>query len=239
MSRLALILLVSTVGLAAAPVAAGEILVDRIVAVVDEDPIYLSDIRRVLALGRVAVADGESDRGLERRVLDGLIDQRLRFHEVERYDFGALETAEIDRQLAEVRRHHPDAAAFAAYLAGLGLTEAGLRQLLERQLRVLAYIEQRLGPRVFVDPEDVRAYYDGELRRKAAREGLGLPPFGEIRDQIRDLLREIRLNREIDAWTEELRREAEIVDHLERLPRELPPVVERLEMEEGAEREEP
>ncbi len=229
--------------------AAGETLVDRIVAVVDEDPIFLSDIRRVVGLGLVAGMPGDSERELHRRVLDGLIDHRLGCHEVERYDFGTLPAGEIDRQLEEIQSRFPDPATppggpggkspppggpggkspFDRHLAELGFSEEGLRQLLERQLRVLVYVEQRLGPRIFVDPEDIRSYYGGELARKAAAEGVELPPLEEIRGEIRALLREIRLNEEIEAWTEELRLAAEILDHLDRSERELPPVVRRFE----------
>ena len=213
----------------AAPLAAEETLVDRIVAVVDDDPIYLSDVRRVVGLGLVAAAPGESEHQLQRRVLDGLIDQRLRFHEVERYDFPQLPAAEIERQLEEVRGRFPDPEAFGRHLDELGLTEQGLRRLLARQLRILAYVEERLGPRVFVDREEVRAYYEGELARKAEAEGVELPPLDDVRGEIRSLLREIRLNEEIEAWTEELRLKAEIRDHLDRSKEELPPLVRRFE----------
>ena len=40
------------------------------------------------------------------------------------------------------------------------------------------------------------------------------------------MLREQRLNEEIERWTGELRREADVVDYLEREPRPLPPLVE-------------
>ncbi len=239
MRAFAVCALLGSLWLPAPPPVVAETLVDRIVAVVDEDPIFLSDIRRVVGLGLVAGLPGESDRELHRRALDGLIDQRLRFREVERYDFGNLSVGEIDRRLEEIRGRFPDPATppgrsggestFDRHLAELGMSEEGLRQLLERQLRVLVYIEERLGPRVFVDLEDVRAYYGGELARKAASEGVELPPVEEIDDEIRALLREIRLNEEIETWTEELRLEAEILDHLDRSERELPPVVRRLE----------
>lgn len=216
-------------GLLWAGAAARETLVDRIVAVVDEDPIFLSDVRRAIGLGLVSAAQGESERYLQRRVLDSLIEQRLRYHAVERYGSGPLPVVELDRQLGQVRADYPDAAAFEARLARLGMTEEDLRHLLARQLRVLGYVEDRLGPRVFVDLEDVRAYYEGELAAKAASDGMPLPPLEDLRDEIRALLREMRLNEEIAEWTEKLRLEARIVDLFDRTAEELPPVVRRFE----------
>lgn len=215
----------------AAAAAAGEELVDRIVAVVDDDPIFLSDVERIIALGLAEAAAGEEPRAFRRRVLDDLIDQRLRLHEVERYDVSQVSVAEVDRQVERIRERAGGADALAAELRRLGLDEEGLRHLLTRQLRVLAYIDERIGPRVFVDLDDIRAYYETALAAEMARQGLPLPPLAEVREAIRRLLRERRLNEEIEAWTEELRRAADVVDHFDRASRDLPPLVRRIESE--------
>lgn len=217
--------------LATAPAASQETLVDRVVAAVDGDPILLSDIRRVLELGLAEARPGESEEELQRRVLDGLIEQRLRFHEVERYDPGALPVDLLERRLDEIRAGFPDRSAFERHLVELGIAEEELRHLLARQLRILLYLEERLAPRVFVHPEDVRAYYEEELVPRMVAEGGTAPPLGEVREEIRALLRQERLNREIEAWSEELRRQAEVFDFLERPEREPPPVVRRLEID--------
>jgi hypothetical protein len=207
------------------PVAGPMTLVDRVVAVVDEDPIFLSDVERIIGLGLAEPAAGETAGELRRRVLDQLVDQRLRFHEVERYDFGPLPLEQVEARLAEIRARFPEPPSFEARLAELGLSEAGLRYLLTRQLRVLVYIDERLRPRVFVDPEDVREYYEGVLKPRAAAAGVELPPLDDMRQEIRQILRDVRLNEQIEIWTEELRLEAEIVDHLDRPQEPLPPVV--------------
>ncbi len=207
----------------------GEILVDRLVAVVDDDPILLSDIRRLVGLGLVEDVSGEGEAELQRRVLDRLIDQRLRLREIERHDFAPLPPDEIERQLERIRSDFQGPDELQRHLEGLGLEEEGLRLLLARQLRVLVYIERRLSPRIFVTLEDIRTYYDGVLAPEMARRGQNAPPLEEVRDQIHDLLHEEQLNREIETWTEELRRDADIADYLDRADTELPPVIERIE----------
>ncbi|HEX9736094.1 MAG TPA: hypothetical protein VGG06_29380 [Thermoanaerobaculia bacterium] len=215
----------------AAAAAAGEELVDRVVAVVDDDPIFHSDVERLIALGLVEAAPGEDPRALRRRVLDDLIDERLRLREVERFEAAQVSLADVDRQVALIRERYGGEDRLAAELRRLGLDEEGLRHLLTRQLRVLAYVDARISPRVFVDLDDVRAYYETELTAEMARQGLPLPPLAEVREAIRRLLRERRLNEEIEAWTEELRLAADVVDHFERPSRDLPPVVQRIEDE--------
>ncbi len=202
---------------------------DRLVAVVDGDPILLSGVGRVIGLGLVEQVSGENRSQLERRVLDALIDQRLRLHEIERHNFAPLPPDEIDRQLERIRADFANPGELSMQLGALGLDQAGLRLLVTRQLRVLVYVEQRLGPRVFVKLEDIRAYYDGVLVAEMAAQGLEPPPLEEVRDQIRDLLHERQLNREIEAWTEELRLAADVADNFHRAQAELPPVIQRIE----------
>jgi hypothetical protein len=56
------------------------------------------------------------------------------------------------------------------------------------------------------------------------REGANLPPLDDVREQIRAVLREQRLLEEIERWTADLRRHADVIDHFEARHRELPPV---------------
>jgi hypothetical protein len=200
-------------------------LVDRVVAVVDEDPILLSDLERAIGLGLVPRQAGESDVAIERRALDALVEQKLRLHEIARFGVEDAPLDEVDRQLERLRAGFPDEAAWQAELARLGLAESGVRQILARQLSVLGYVEQRLGPRVYVSVEEIRRYYDDELVPKLRAAGDPVPPVEEIRESIRAVLREERLNREIDRWTSELRRQADVIDLLDADERPLPPVV--------------
>ncbi len=205
------------------------VLEDRLVAVVDDDPILLSDVERTIGLGLFEQVPGESRSQLERRVLDALIDQRLRLHEIERHNFAPLPPDEIDRQLERIRAGFETPDELSEQLVALGLNMEGLRLLVARQLRVLVYVEQRLAPRVFVRLEDINTYYENVLATEMATQGLEPPPLEEVRDQIRELLHEQQLNQEIEAWTEELRLAADIDDYLDRVETELPPVVQRIE----------
>ena len=199
-------------------------LVDRVVAVVDEDPILLSEVERVVALGLHGHPAGESEAATRRRVLDGLIEQRLRLHEIGRFGFEDAPLDQVDRQLAQLRARFGDEAAYRAELARLGLGEAEVRQLLARQLSILEYVEERLGPRVFVGLEEIRRYFDEELVPELTRRGEPVPEIENVREQIRAILRERALDQEIARWTEELRKNADVVDLLDADPRPLPPV---------------
>ncbi len=201
---------------------------DRIVAVIDEDPIFLSDIRLAIALERFRSRPEDTGREKERWVLERLIEERLRQHEVDRHQLGPLDPELVEGQVAELRSRFADPEAMALALGRQGLDEEGLRHQIQRQLRVLRYVEERLSPRIFVDLSDIEVFYNQELTPQLAAEDIPLPPLEEVREEIRGLLRERRLNGEIERWTEELRAAADIEELYDRPPRELPPVVRRL-----------
>lgn len=210
-----------------------ELLLDRVVAVVDEDPILLSDLERAISLGLVERRATESDGAFRRRALDELVAQRLRRHELDRFGFESLPVEQIERQLASVRARFASDAELDAELARLGLDRDGLRQLLAAQLATLVFVEERLGPRIFVGSEEIRRYYDDTLLPELARAGAPVPPIEQVREQIRDVLTAAKMNEEIGRWTEELRREADVIDLLDGPQRPLPPLVERLPRRPG------
>lgn len=223
------LLSLALLALAAAPAAAaGEstTVVDRVVTVVDEDPILASDLERAIRLGLIERESGESDAALARRALDRLIADRLRQHEVGRFGYEEVPVEEVDAQVARLVARFASREEFAAELARLALDDGSLRQLLARQLAALAFVEERLGPRVFVGVDEIRRYYDEQLVPGLAASGQAAPPLDEVRESIRAVLREKRLNEEIERWTEELRREADVVDLLDAPVRPLPPVVQ-------------
>jgi hypothetical protein len=212
---------------------AGLELKDRILAVVDEDPVLASDVERVITLGLAeplpTTEEGgeESAEAFRRRVLEGLIEQRLRFHAVELFGFEEMPFEEVDLEVAKLEQRHGGAEGLERRLKEVGLSKDGLRQLLLRQLMVLTYIEERLGPRIFIRQEDIQAYYQDQLRPQLEAAGTPLPPLDQVRESIRRVLREKRLNDEIRQWTQELREAAEVKVMVSAPPEDLPPVVDR------------
>ncbi len=217
-------------GAAVGPVAR---LLDRVVAVVDEDPILASDLERVIGLGLVTARAGESADSLRRRVLDQLIEQRLRSHEIDRSGFVEVPVEEIELQIGEIRARFPDEAAFSLRLTELGMTRATLAQLVARQIAVLVYIDERLGPRVFVSLDDIRDYYLATLTPELEKRGEKVPPLDDVREQIRAVLREQRLNVELARWSEELRRNFDVESFYDEPVDRLPPLLRTIETPPG------
>jgi peptidyl-prolyl cis-trans isomerase SurA len=222
--RLVALLLVAA-GTAVAAAAPQATLRDRVVAVVDGDPLLDSDLDRAIVLSGAARAAGESERTLRRRVLDALIEERLRIHEVERYGFEQVPVEMIAEQVAAIRARFPSDEVFRRRLQALGMQLEGLERLVAQQLQVMVYVDELLGARVFVGLEEIEAYYAQTLVPQLRAAGKPVPPLDEVREQIREVLRQGRLNQELERWTTELRRRADVEDYFERPERPLPPKV--------------
>lgn len=218
---------------AAAPAKAPATLKDRVVAVVDEDPILGSDLDRAIALFAER-QPGEAEGAFRRRALDQLIDDRLRFHEVDRFGFEQVPTAAIDAQVGKIRSRFPGPGEFDRVLRAHGLTVEGVRQIVARQLLVYTFVEERLGPKVFVDSESISRHYREVLTPEMRRQKMSPPPLEDVREKIREVLTQQNLNQELDRWTKELRGKADIAVYLDTpAGKPLPPVVKRIEKKPG------
>jgi peptidyl-prolyl cis-trans isomerase SurA len=208
---------------------------DRVLAVVDEDPILASDVERAIRLGLEQPRPGETDERFRRRVLDALIDQRLQFHEIDRFNFEQVPVDEIQKRVADIRSRFPDEAAFQKALKEVGLDAKALRQLVARQLLVLTYVDERLGARVFVGPDELNRYYREVLTPEMQKRGQQPPPLEDVREDIRETLKQQKMTQEMAKWTQELRTKADVAIYslAQQANRPLPPVVKTIEGKAG------
>ena len=207
--------------------------VDRIVAVVDDDPILASEVEQVLSFGIVNAEAEEDDRAVKRRALDFLVEERLRFHEVDRFGFAEVPVEIVDEEFDRLQMRLGGAAEFANAMDELGLDEQGVRQVLARQVMVWVYVEERLGARIFVGLEDIRKYYDENLVPELEEKGNSVPPVEDVREAIRAVLREQRMNEELERWTIELLQNADIEDYFDSNYESLPPLIDSVSQEAG------
>lgn len=146
--------------------------IERVVAVINDDAVFLSDLRRraVPFLPQVASASSETERlarmeQLYGELLDHLIEEKL-------FEFAARKMrvrvmdADVNRAIKNVQRQVGlEGDAFWEAVREQGLTEAQYRHDLKRQLLRLKVLNERVRSRVNITEEDVRRKYDERLRR--------------------------------------------------------------------------
>lgn len=189
--------------------AAAEV-IDRIAALVERQVITRSEVDQVVGLRIFARNADESEDAYRRRVLDAMIAQTLRYRDVERFGAEDVPADSIEARLREVKQRFPSETAFAAALREVQLTEDEVRTIIKRQLQVEAYIEERFSPLIFVSLDEIERYYSETWGPQRRERGLPLLPLGEVREEIRTLLKAERLQQEIDRWTAQLRATANV-----------------------------
>lgn len=132
--------------------AGGSVVVDRVVAVVNDDIITLSDLQREAAKMH--------DQREERLVLEDMIDRKLQMTEAKRtgMDVGDRELEEALNDVA--RRNSMDRKQFEAALAKEGLTLEQYRSELREQMTMSRLINKYVRSGLAVEESEVRAFYD-------------------------------------------------------------------------------
>jgi peptidyl-prolyl cis-trans isomerase SurA len=148
-------------GVMTSAAAAEERVVDRIVAVVNEEVVLLSDLREARNLAvREAILMGDPDVEInDYEVLQRLIEDKLTRQEAERLNIGVTRR-EIDSAIADVlRMNRIDLRQLEELLAEDGVSIEEYRETIEEQIRRMKLTGMIVRDRVAVDRSRMQAYY--------------------------------------------------------------------------------
>jgi peptidyl-prolyl cis-trans isomerase SurA len=145
--------------------------VERVVATVNDQAIFLSDLRRraVPFLPQVAEAPTEPERmsrlkELYEELLTFLIDEKL-IRQLAASSGIRVTSADIENAIENLRlQNNMTEEQYKQALEAQGITEAQYRQDLRRQLIRLKVVNERVRSRVNVTEEEVRARYEQKAR---------------------------------------------------------------------------
>jgi hypothetical protein len=186
------------------------VVIDRLVAVVNDVPITESDVWWFLALDAEAPAGRLSDE-LKHSALSQLVDQELLYQEAQKLPTGEISQDEISRYNSELIGRFPSESAFRRRLEEVGLDAARLREIVRRRLVILQFIEFRFRSFVFVSDQEIQSYYESRIVPLAHERGETPPPLDQIRSVIEKTITEDKVASEMSAWFEDARRRADIV----------------------------
>jgi peptidyl-prolyl cis-trans isomerase SurA len=164
--------------------------IERVVAVVNDDAIFLSELRRRAAPFLEQVLSGASEGERQTRI-DKLYDQFLRelvdeqlIEQAARKMSIAVSSSEVDQAIENVRaQNNLTAEKFWEAVKGQGFTEKQYRADVRKQLLRLKVTNQRVRSRINVNDATVKEEYDDRVRKARRRQRfhaahifLALPP---------------------------------------------------------------
>lgn len=187
--------------------------VERVLALVNGVPVLTSDVELAEVAGLVPRAAGESDADLRRAEVEALVALELRWQDLQAAGVVLRLRVDLERAWNTVVQRAGGLEAVRSRLAGAGLDEPLLRELVRRAAVVETYVAGRFG--TFVNPtedEVERAYRDELLPALPA--GATPPALGTVRPQLESILRERKLLAEVERWTRDLEVRGEVVRYL-------------------------
>ncbi len=132
---------------------AASVVTDRIMAVVNNEVISLSDVR----IYREIFEEGR--RLDDAAALEKIIDDKLLLVEARKLEIPAPEPKETARAALDLKRQFGRPEVFEAVKQRLLLTDAEIEQQVAQRLQIEKLIEQRILFFVFVTPEEVESVY--------------------------------------------------------------------------------
>ena len=190
-------------GMLACGQAAGQMLIDRVLARVDAVPITMTDVQALVGLGVIQTPSASSDVAASTQQV---INRQLELAEVQRFPPPEPSPAAVATEAARLKANA--GARLASLMQATGLTEQRITDIARDNLRIAAYLDQRFGTAVQVSDEEVATYYrthEAEFTR-----GGEAIPFEEAEAIARQRVSADRRRTIVDQWIEDLRSRADI-----------------------------
>lgn len=177
---------------------------DRIVAVVNEGAIMRSQLEDRLTQVRSQMDAQQQElppaRALREQVLERMILEEIQWQMAEESGL-TVEDTELNRQVRGIAENNGmSLEQFADALEADGLTLAGVREEIRREMALRQLQQRRVGSRVNLSEREVERFMEQE---------------GATRDQAQQALFQRKANEELDAWLREIRSQAFIDKRLD------------------------
>jgi hypothetical protein len=201
------------------PPPAKAVVLDRVVAVVNNQAILASDVYDEV---RLAVLDpGQAGLGVltPQQALEQLISRALIQQQIREEDAQAAEPSqdEVNARLKEIRREVPACVhlncaseeGWKAFLAAHRLTPEQVKSYLRRRIQILSFIEVRFRQGIRISPEEVAIYYRKTLAPQYVA-GETIPPLDEVAPRIEEILLQRQVNMLFGDWLKNLRQQGDV-----------------------------
>jgi hypothetical protein len=206
-------------GRAQAPQPTSPAVLDRVVAVVNNQTILASDLDQEIQLSVLDPAGVGLGVLTHKRALEQLISRALIQQQIRQEDEQAADPpqAEVNARLAEIRRELPvcirqncaTETGWKVFLAAHGLTEERVEAYFRYRLQILRFIEQRFQPGIRVSPEQIDSYYRDTLLPQYIN-GEAIPKLEQVAPRIEEILLQQQVNILFDDWLGNLRKQGEV-----------------------------
>jgi hypothetical protein len=192
---------------------ASGVLIDQVIAVVNDDLILESDVdleRRFGAFQPFTSPNGgfSRDVAIERLIDRALILQQAKLQPEEAVtpDQVKVELDQLRKDIPACKQYHCETdAGWAKFVEDQGFTVDELTQRWQERMQILKFIEQRFRMGIRIDPASIKEYYEKTLLPEYAKQNAKAPPLDAISDRIQEVLLQQQVSKLLDDWLESLK----------------------------------
>jgi hypothetical protein len=187
-------------------------IVDQVLTQVNDDIITRIDLLWSIAIDPKAPSPvGPVGSDLLRQKLDVMIDERLIAQEAARIPTAEITQDEVDKKRTALIGSFKSEAEFRQRAGSVGLTPQKIDDLLRQRILIERFVDFRFRSFLLATEQEIKRYYDEQLVPGVRKAGQVPPPLDQVRDKISDVLKQDKVNTEIDRWLAAARQRAEVV----------------------------
>ena len=187
---------------------------DHVVAVINGDVLLQSDVLEEERFAQFEPFEVKGSGGEAQQALNHLVNRTLILQQLkELQTFPDITDAEVNAQIAEVRRHIPACAenkckseeGWKAALATQGFTEAVFEQRWRVRMLVLSFIEQRFRAGIRISKPEIQDYYEKNIVPEFRKRNVPAPSLATVSQRIDEILLQQRVNGLLSEWLDSLK----------------------------------
>jgi len=195
------------------------VVLDRVVAVVNNHAILSSDVENAMRLSVLEPTESANSKPDRISALDQLISRELIEEQLTPEEKKAAEPTdkELEERVALLREDVPACARYhcatdqgwSAFLAANGLAEKDAETYLRMRLSLLSFIENRFRQGIRISQEEIENYYRDTLVPQYAA-GKGAPALASVAPRIEEILLQKQVNQLFSSWLDNLRKQGDV-----------------------------
>jgi parvulin-like peptidyl-prolyl isomerase len=201
------------------PGAGQGMLLDKVVAVVNDDLILESDVDEERRFESIQPYRSSTGDGSRERMVRRLIDRTLIMQQAEMEpDETAVSDKELDAQLARLRKDIPECKQYRCdtdegwkkYVEDHGFAVQEFRERWRERMELLKFIEVRFRNGIQISDEEIKTYYEKTMLPEYAKRHVTPPKLETISPRIEEVLLQQRVGNLLRDWLKSLRAQGRV-----------------------------
>jgi peptidyl-prolyl cis-trans isomerase SurA len=193
------------------------VVLDRLVAVVNDDTILESDVDEERRFEEIQPYRAASDF-TRAKIIERLIDRALILQQSALQPEDAVTDKELDAQLATLRRDIPACKQYHCetdegwkkFLGEHGFTEEEFSARWRQRMQLLKFIDVRFRNGIRIKDDEIQTYYEKTMLPEYAKRNVKPPPLEVVKKRIEEVLLQQEVGALLEDWLKSLRAQGSV-----------------------------